>query len=93
MTKKWAQVLAITLFAGTTAMCSKNDLEDETQDVIEEQQEASEAATENPGDTARIREEANEVVQEQREAAAAMREEIKDKGLDTTQVKRSTTQQ
>ena len=90
MTKKWAQVLAITLFAATTAMCSKNDLEDETQDVIEEQQEASEAATENPSDTARIREEANEVVEEQREAAEAMREEVKDKGLDTV---RTTTRQ
>ena len=81
--KRLAQVFALCAFAATTAMCSNNDLEDETQDVIEEQQEAAKVAEENPQDTAKIREEANEALQEQREAAAALKKEVKAKGLDT----------
>ena len=91
MKMKWiAQILAISAIAATTAMCTNNDLEDETEDVIEEQQEAADAAAKNPQDTAKIREEAQEVVEEQREAADAMRKEVKDKGLDTV---RTTTRQ
>ena len=84
MKKKWFAVYFLLLaFAAVTATCGGNDLEDETQDVIEEQQEAAEVAEENPQDTARIRREAQDVVQEQREAAQALRQEVRDKGLDT----------
>ncbi len=81
--KWWAQVFALCAFASVTAMCARDDLEEETDEVIEAQEEASRVADENPGDTAAIRDAANEVVEEQREAAAKMREELKDKGLDT----------
>lgn len=81
--KQFLQVVAFTAFAGTTAMCSNDNLEDETDDVIEEQQEAAKVAEENPQDTSQIRKEGQDVIEEQREAAAAMRKEVKDKGLDT----------
>jgi hypothetical protein len=82
---KWiAQLLVLTAVAGTTAVCAKDDLEEETQEVIDAQQEASEVADEKPQDTAAIRDAGNQVIEEQREAADAMREELKDKGIDTT---------
>ena len=91
MRKKWlAQVMLFTLLAGATAMCAKDELEDETEDVLQEQREAAEAAAEDPTDTARIRDEANDVIEEQREAADAMRDEVEDRGLDTV---RSTTRE
>jgi hypothetical protein len=87
MKAKWiAQVLALTAFAATTAMCAKDDLEEETQEVIDAQQEAADVATENPQDTTAIRKAGEEVIEEQREAAKELREEVKEKGLDTTAV-------
>lgn len=84
MKKKWiAQVIVLTLFAGVTAMCARDELEDETEDVLEAQREAAEVQAEDPTDTAAIRDAAQEVIEEQREAAEALREEVKDKGLDT----------
>jgi hypothetical protein len=84
MKAKWfAQVLALSAIAGVTAMCARDDLEEETQEVIDAQREAAEVAEENPQDTAAIREAGNEVIEEQREAAQEMREELKEKGLDT----------
>ena len=77
--------LAFTAFAAATAMCSKDDLEEESQEVIDAQQEASEIADERPGDTAAIREAGRDVEEEQREAAREMREELREKGLDTLQ--------
>jgi hypothetical protein len=85
MKAKWfVQVLALSAFAATTAMCAKDDLEEETQEVIDAQEEAADVATENPRDTAAIREAGEDVIEEQREARKEMREELKEKGLDTT---------
>jgi hypothetical protein len=90
---KWvAQLLVLTALAGTSAACGKDDLEDETQEVIDAQQEAAEVADEKPQDTAAIRDAGNQVIEEQREAADAMREELKDKGIDTT-ARRTTTRE
>jgi hypothetical protein len=83
--KLFARALAITALSATLAMCENDDLEDETQDVIDAQQEAVDVADDNPQDTAAIRDAGEEVEEEQREAAAAMREELKEKGLDTLQ--------
>jgi hypothetical protein len=82
--KHVAQVFALSAFAALTAVCGKSDLEEETDDVVEAQQEAAKVAEERPGDTAAIRDAGEEVVEEQREAASEMREELKDKGIDTT---------
>jgi hypothetical protein len=79
------QALALALFAGVTAMCSKDDLEEESQEVIDAQQEAADVAAERPGDTAAIREAGRDVEEEQREAAQKMRQELREKGLDTLQ--------
>ena len=84
------QAMALAALAATTAVCGKDDLEEETQEVIDAQQEAAEVARERPGDTAAIREAGREVEEEQREAAKELREEVKEKGLDTLQ---STTRQ
>jgi hypothetical protein len=85
MKMKWvAQVFALSAFAAFTAVCSRDELEDETDDVVEAQQEAARVAAESPGDTAAIREAGEEVVDEQREAGRAMRQELKDKGLDSS---------
>ena len=81
--RKFAQLLALCAFAAVSAACEKDDLEEETQEVIDAQQEAADVAAENPQDTAAIREAGNEVIEEQREAAEEMREEVKKKGLDT----------
>src|SRR5688572_13317948 len=67
--KRIAQVFAFTAFAALTAVCSRDELQDETDDVVEAQQEAAKVAEENPDDTAAIREAGQEVVDEQREAA------------------------
>jgi hypothetical protein len=92
MKAKWIlQVFALVALASTTAMCESDDLEDETEEVIDAQQEAAEVAEENPGDTAAIREAGQEVEEEQREAASAMREALEEKGVDTTNVRPSTT--
>ena len=77
------QALALAAFAATTAMCARDDLEEESQEVIDAQQEAAKVAEENPQDTAAIRDAGQDVIEEQREAAQKMREELKDKGLDT----------
>ena len=85
MKAKWfAQVLALSALASVTAMCAKDDLEEETQEVIDAQQEAVDVADEKPHDTAAIRDAGNQVIEEQREAADAMRDELKKKGLDST---------
>lgn len=81
--RRFAQVLALCAFASVNTMCAKDDLEEETEEVIDAQREAAEVAEENPQDTAAIREAGNEVIEEQREAAKEMREELKEKGLDT----------
>lgn len=84
MKMKWiAQVVVLTLVAGATAMCARDELEDETEDVLEAQREAAEVQAQDPTDTAEIRDAAQEVIEEQREAARALREEVRDKGLDT----------
>ena len=75
----WTGLVALT--AAGLAGCGGNDLEDEMDDVIEEQQEAAERAVETPEDTAAIRREGQDVEQEQREVKEAMRNELKDKGL------------
>ena len=91
MKMKWiAQVFALSAFAAVTAVCSDNDLEDEQDDVVEAQQEAAKVAEERPGDTAAIREAGQEVIEEQREAAGEMREELRDRGLDSTAVPSTT---
>jgi hypothetical protein len=91
MKMKWAaRIFAYTAFAAFTAVCAKDDLEEETDEVVEAQQEAAKVAEENPGDTAAIREAGQEVVEEQREAASEMREELKDKGLDTAATRTTT---
>jgi hypothetical protein len=83
MKAKWVtQVFFLCAFAAVTAQCGERDLEDETEDVIEEQQEAAEAAARNPQDTARIRREGEDVEREQREAARKLRREVSEK-LDT----------
>lgn len=93
MKMKWvARVFAYTAFAAFTAVCGKDDLEDETDDVVEAQQEAAKVAEENPRDTAAIRDAGEEVIEEQREAASEMRQELKDKGLDTA-AQRTTTRE
>jgi hypothetical protein len=81
--RKFAQLLALCAFAVVSAACEKDDLEEETQEVIDAQREAADVAAENPQDTAAIRKAGNEVIEEQREAAEEMREEVKEKGLDT----------
>ncbi|HEX6063366.1 MAG TPA: hypothetical protein VFZ04_04050 [Longimicrobiales bacterium] len=83
--KMIVQALVLAAFAGATAMCSKDDLEEESQEVIDAQREAAEVAEENPQDTAAIREAGREVIEEQREAADKMREELRERGLDTLQ--------
>lgn len=84
MKLKWiAQALVLSAFATVATACAKDDLEEETDEVVEAQQEAAEVAEENPQDTAAIRDAGNQVIEEQREAAGAMREELKEKGLDT----------
>ena len=94
MKKKWFTVYLVLLaFAAVTATCGGDDLEDETQDVIEEQQEAADVAEENPQDTARVRREAQDVIQEQREAAQALRKEVREQGLDTMRPPRTTTRE
>jgi hypothetical protein len=91
MKMKWiARVFALTAFAAVTAVCSKDDTEDATDDVVEAQQEAAKVAEERPGDTAAIREAGQEVIEEQREAAATMKQELKEKGLDTTAARTTT---
>jgi len=77
------QVLALAGFAATSAMCAKDDLDEETQEVLDAQQEAADVAAERPGDTAAIRKAGQQVEEEQREAAQQLREEVKEKGLDT----------
>lgn len=85
MKGKWlAQICALSAMAAMTAMCAKDDLEEETQEVIDAQQNAADVAQDRPGDTAAIREAGNDVIEEQREAAKEMKEELKEKGLDTT---------
>ena len=79
-----ARVLLITALTGAVAYCGKNDLEDEMEDVIEEQQEASDQAIQTPNDTARIRQEAKDVEEEQRDVQDAMKEELEDKGIPAT---------
>ena len=81
--KKFAQVLALCAFAAMSAACEKDDLEEETQEVIDAQQEAADVAADDPQDTAAIRDAGNQVIEEQREAANELREEVKKKGLDT----------
>ena len=81
--RKFAMLLALCAFTAVSAACEKDDLEEETQEVIDAQQEAADVAAENPQDTAAIRKAGNEVIEEQREAAKELREEVKDKGLDT----------
>lgn len=78
------KVLLIAALTGGVAVCGKNDLEDETEDVIEEQQEAAQTAVESPGDTAKIREEARDVEEEQRDVQKAMKEELEDKNIPNT---------
>jgi hypothetical protein len=77
------QALTVSAFAAVTAMCGGDNLEQETQDVIDAQEQASELADEHPTDTAAIRRAGEEVIDEQREAARQLREEVRDKGLDT----------
>jgi hypothetical protein len=89
-TKLIAQAFALAAVAALTAVCDKDDLEDETEEVVEAQQEAAKVAEENPGDTAAIREAGKSVEVEQREAASAMREELVEKGVDTTNVRTTT---
>jgi hypothetical protein len=85
MKMKWiAQVFALSAFAAFTAVCSRDELEDETDDVVEAQREAAKVAEEHPNDTAAIREAGQEVVDEQREAAREMRKELKDQKLDSS---------
>jgi hypothetical protein len=85
MKMKWiGQVLALSAFAAFTAVCSRDELEDETEDVVEAQQEAARVAEENPNDTAAIREAGEEVQDEQVEAAREMRKELKEQGLDSS---------
>ncbi len=85
MKAKWiAQIFALSAVVAISAMCADDELEEETQDVIDAQQEAAKVAEENPHDTAAIRDAGNEVIEEQREAADAMREELREKGLDST---------
>ena len=79
--KQFARVTMIALLATGVAYCGGNDLEDEMDDVVEEQQEAADQAAETPMDTAAIRREGQDVEQEQREVKEAMRNELKDKGL------------
>lgn len=88
--KMLIQVLALSVFAAVTAACGGDTLKEETQDVIDAQEQASEIADEHPRDTASIRRAGEEVINEQREAARAMREEVREEGLDTL---RSTTQE
>lgn len=91
MKMKWlAQAFMLSALTAVTAMCARDDLEEETDEVIEAQQEAADVAAENPQDTAAIREAGNEVIEEQREAAKAMREELKEKGIDTTAARTTT---
>jgi hypothetical protein len=85
MKAKWfAGVLALSAFAALSAACAKDDLEEESQEVIDAQQEAADVAAKHPQDTAAIRDAGNQVIEEQREAADAMRKELKEKGLDST---------
>jgi uncharacterized protein YcfL len=81
--RKFAQLLALCAFAMVGAACEEDDLEEETQEVIDAQQEAADVAAENPQDTAAIRDAGNAVIEEQREAAQELRKEVRDKGLDT----------
>lgn len=85
MKTKWvAQIFVLSAFAAFTAVCSRDELEDETDDVVEAQQEAAKVAEERPGDTAAIREAGQEVVDEQKEAAREMRKELRDQGIDSS---------
>jgi hypothetical protein len=77
------QALALAVFAATSAMCAKDDLDEETQEVLDAQKEAADVAAERPGDTAAIRAAGQQVEEEQREAARELREEVKEKGIDT----------
>ncbi len=79
--KWWGQVLGLCAFGAVTAMCARDDLRDETDDVVEAQQEAARVAEENPQDTAAIREAGEDVIEEQREAAQEMRRELRDAGI------------
>jgi hypothetical protein len=88
--KRVAQVFAFTAFAAVTAMCGENEAEDAQEDVVEAQQEAAKVADERPGDTAAIREAGQEVIEEQREAATEMRQEMKDKGVDSAAIRTTT---
>jgi hypothetical protein len=90
--KWWGQVFGLCAFAAVTAMCARDDLEDETEDVVEAQQEAAEVAEENPGDTAAIREAGEEVIDEQREAAQQMQRELRDAGIPNDTLRPLTTQ-
>ena len=47
MKMKWiGQILALSAFAAFTAVCSRDELEDETEDVVEAQREAAKVAEE-----------------------------------------------
>ena len=79
--KWWGQIFGLCAVAAGTAMCARDDLQDETDDVIEAQQEAAKVADENPRDTAAIREAGEEVIEEQREAAQQMQRDLRDAGI------------
>lgn len=78
------KIALVTALTAGVAVCGKKDLEEETEDVIEEQQEAAQTAVESPGDTAKIREEALEVEEEQKDVQKAMKEELEDKNIPST---------
>lgn len=78
------RVLVIAALTAGVAVCGKKDLEEETEDVLEEQQEAANRAARTPEDTAAIRREAEDVEKEQRDVQEAMRQELKDKNIPNT---------
>ena len=84
MRKRLGEALLIAALTAGVAFCGKNDLEDETEDVIEEQQEAVDQAAETPQDTAAIRRESEDVVEEQKDVQDAMKDELEDKNIPAT---------
>lgn len=90
--KWWGQVLGMCALAAITAMCARDDLRDETDDVIEAQQEAARVAEEKPQDTAAIREAGKRVIDEQREAAQQMQRDLRDAGIADDTMRPLTTQ-
>lgn len=78
------KVLLVALLTAGVAVCGKKDLEEETEDVLEEQQEAANRAVRTPEDTAAIRREAQDVEEEQKDVQEAMKEELKEKNIPAT---------